>query len=73
MDGSIGGSQIETYVMIALAAIALAQRVVQITPGKRDDEIVNNIERIARKLMDFLAGQHGPSDDPGMIKPAKKE
>ena len=73
MDGSIGGSTIEAYLITALALFEAVRRIVQITPGKRDDEIVNNIERAGRKLLDFLAGQHGAADDPGMVKPAKKE
>jgi len=73
MDGSIGGSQIESYVMAAMALIMLAQRVVAITPGKRDDEIANKLEKVFRVVMDALAGQHGDRADPGMIKPKKEE
>ena len=77
MDGSIGSmsSTMEwgAYLGVFLVVLELAKRIASLTPGKADDEIVSNIERIVRKLIDFAAGQHTDRGDPGMIKPNKSK
>ena len=63
MDGTLGamdsmGSTVEwgVYVGILLLGLELAKRIASLTPGKADDEIVSNIERLVRKVIDFAAG-----------------
>ena len=52
MDGSIGSmsSTMEwgAYLGVFLVVLELAKRIASLTPGKADDEIVSNIERIVR-------------------------
>ena len=59
--------QIGVYSGIALGVIHAFQRVAEKIPGKRDDEILSDIERFLRIIVDFVAGRHGKSDDPSMI------
>ena len=69
LEETIGGSNLEIYALIALAAVELFRRIAQVTPGKKDDEIANKMELWARKLTDFLAGNHGKPGDTGTMKP----
>ena len=77
MDGNIGSMGGEAafgmYLGLAWAVVEVAKRVASLTPGKADDEIVNSVERLLRKVIDFMAGQHTDRGDPGMIKPSKQE
>ena len=71
--GSLGGtSELETLVGSILAILFLlsqaAGRIAQLVPGKRDDEFTSKIEGILRRVVDFMAGNHGKPGDPTLRK-----
>ncbi len=59
---------ITDLVFWCLVLFELARRVAQATPGKRDDEVIDRIEGAFRRVIDFLAGNHGEPGDPTMRK-----
>ena len=65
------GSLNDIIIVLAsfLTISEVAKRIAQWTPGKADDEIVGKIDRFLRKVLDFLAGNHGEPGDPSAIKP----
>lgn len=70
VDGIFGISfvQIGVYLAIGLALVEVARRVAEVIPGKRDDEIVSIVDSVLRKMVDFIAGKHGNSSDPSLVK-----
>jgi hypothetical protein len=69
--GTIGG-ELESYLLLALAVSNVFQRIAQVTPGKKDDEIANKMELFVRMALDFVAGNHGTPGDTSARKPAEK-
>ncbi len=70
--GSIGAMGNENLLLailgIVVLATQLASRIAQIIPGKTADSQLGLAERWSRQLLDFVAGNHGASDDPTAIK-----
>lgn len=58
----------QPILLILLAAVALAQRVAAVIPGKRDDEIVGVVDGLLRKVVDFVGGVPKDPSDPGLVK-----
>ena len=67
-----GTSELEilvgSIVVILLLLSQAANRIAQLVPGKRDDEITGKIESILRRVVDFMAGNHGKPGDPTLRK-----
>lgn len=70
--GALGVIPDENTLLLIVAAIVgltqAAARIAQLIPGKAGDEITSTIELFARKALDFVAGNHGNSDDPTAVK-----
>jgi len=63
-------TQIAVYSALILAVIELAKRIVEVIPGKKDDEIVSMIDGLVRHILDLIAGRNlGQPGDSGSIKP----
>lgn len=56
------------YVLIVLALVELAKRVVAVIPGKPASAQLGAVEGVIRNLLDFLAGKTGNPSDPSLIK-----
>ena len=64
-------AQIAVYSALVLAVIELAKRIVEVIPGKKDDEIVGIIDGLVRHFLDLVAGRNlGQPNDSGSIKPS---
>ena len=68
LSGFFSGSNLMVYLLIALAVVEVAKRVTAIIPGKRDDEIVGTIDKVLRRVVDFIAGKTGKPSDPSLVK-----
>lgn len=59
---------VAAYILVALALVEVAKRVVQIIPGKPYDAQIGVVEGLLRRFLDLVAGKNGDPADPSLIK-----
>ncbi len=62
-DGGIG-----PYLLILLAGVELAKRVVAVIPGKPLGSELGTLEMVLRQILDLFAGKSGDPKDPSLIQ-----
>lgn len=66
--GFLTEGNVAAYILIILAGVELAKRVVSIIPGKPYSAEIGVFEGLLRRVLDFVAGKNGDPADPSLIK-----
>ncbi len=64
----LSGGNVAAYLLIVLAVVELAKRVVAVVPGKPYSAEIGVFEGLLRKVLDLVAGKNGDPADPSLIK-----